>query len=123
VLVLDAQHRVEAAVRQPQALRDEAREEGPELLVRGDHGLDARAGVPPRHALDEGERVEREEARVVREAEEVEPLEHELVAARVARVARGRAVPFVREEDKNASGHRPQLRRACPPRCCAPSSS
>ena len=87
-------------------LGHERRQERPELLVGGHDRIDTGAGVAPRHLLDEAERVEGEEARVVGEAEEVEALVDELVAAAITRIARGRAIPFVGEEHQNAPGHR-----------------
>ncbi len=104
VLVLDREHRGQRAVRQPQALGDERGQERPELLVRSHHRGHA-PGVTPRDPLDEGKRVEGEEACVVRETKEVEALEAELVAPVPGGIARGGTVPLVREQHQDAIAH------------------
>src|SRR6185436_4945821 len=67
----------------------------------GDSGAPVLAG----DALDELERVEREEACVVGKAEEVESLEEEFEAAGVAGSGGCGAIPLVREENQDALRH------------------
>jgi hypothetical protein len=68
VLVLQREHRRERRVREAQPSRDQRREVGTELLVGRHHRLDAAPAMASDQLLDEGERVEGEEARVVRES-------------------------------------------------------
>ena len=89
-------------MRQAQAPGHQRGEEGTELLVGRDDPVQARAAVAGDDLVDEPQRVEGEEPRVIREAEEVEALVVEFVAPAVARVARGEQVPLVGEEDEDA---------------------
>ncbi len=69
-----------------------------------------RPGELAREAIDETPHVEREEARIVREAEEVEPLEEELESPGAAARQHG-AVPLVGKEDQDALAcHRERVR-------------
>src|SRR5215212_1163871 len=99
-------------MRQSQPSGDERRKEGAELLVGRDHAMQAAPAITRDDLLHEAQRVEREEARVIGEAEEVEALEVELVAAGVACIARGKEVPLVGKQNEDATFHASILRWA-----------
>ena len=96
-------------MRKAETLAQQRSDDGPELLVGGEYAGQPRPGELAREAIDETPHVEREEARIVREAEEVEPLEEELVPGAAAR--QHGAVPLVGKEDQDALAcHRERVR-------------
>ena len=111
VLVLRPQERHRVGTRQAQPLGHQRRRQGTELLVGAEHRVDP-AAIALDHAVDEAPQVEPHQPSVAREAEQVEAVLVEAIAAGTLVARQQPLFPVGAEEDQHAGRRRGQRHRA-----------
>ena len=101
VFVLRSQNRFGRGARQPQALCDQRGGQRAELLVRAEHSVDA-ATIALDHAVDKAPDVEPHQARIAREAEQVEAMFMKTVAPAALIARQVEIVPIGTEQHQHA---------------------